>query len=97
MRDSSPGLRSAPSGLQAAARSIMHHSQLTILLVLLLSAAVSADLARTLRTGRARGRGGTITRQKRPERYWRYVYGDCAVLVLCAVALLRMIISPESF
>jgi hypothetical protein len=51
----------------------------------------------TLWTGRARGRGGTITRQQRPEKYWRYVYADCAVLVLCAAALLWMIISPESF
>jgi hypothetical protein len=75
----------------------MHRSQLTILLVLLLSAAVSADLVHTLRTGRARGRGGTITRQKRPEKFWRYVYANCAVLVFCAVVLLWVIISPESF
>jgi hypothetical protein len=54
-------------------------------------------IVRTLRTGRARGRGGTITRQKRPERYWRYVYGSCAVLLFCAVVLLWAIVSPESF
>jgi hypothetical protein len=59
----------APSGLQAAARGIMHRSQWIILLNLLPSAAVSADLFRTLRTGRARGRWGIITKQKRPERY----------------------------
>jgi hypothetical protein len=75
----------------------MHRLQLIILLDLLLSAAVSADLVRTLRTGRARGRGGIITRQKRPEKYWRYVYASGAVLVLCAVVLLWVIVSPESF
>jgi len=75
----------------------MHRSQWTILLFLLLSAAVSADLVHTLRTGRARGRGGTITRHKRPKKYWRYVYADYAVLVLCAVALLWILISPETF
>jgi hypothetical protein len=75
----------------------MHRSLSIILLDLLLSALVSADLVRTLRTGRARGRGGPITRQKRPERYWRYVYASCVILVLCVVVLLWAIISPESF
>jgi hypothetical protein len=62
--------RYPPYELWPAARSIMHRSQLIILLVLPPSAAVSADLVHTLRTGRARDRGGTITRQKRPEKYW---------------------------
>ena len=75
----------------------MHQSQLIILLNLLLSAAVSADLVFTLRTGRARGRGGTITKQKRPKKYWRYIYANCALLVLCAVVLLWVLISPETF
>jgi hypothetical protein len=39
----------------------------------------------------------SITRQKRPEMYWRYVYGSCAVLLLCAMVLLWAIVSPESF
>jgi hypothetical protein len=68
-----------------------------IVLVLLLSVLVGLDLFRTLRTGRARGRVSNITRKGRPEKYWRYVYASCAVLVLCAVALLWMIISPETF
>jgi hypothetical protein len=75
----------------------MPHAQSIILLDLLLSALVGIDLVRTLRTGRARGRGSIITRQKRPERYWRYVYSSCFILVLCAVVLLWAIISPESF
>jgi Mn2+/Fe2+ NRAMP family transporter len=75
----------------------MHRSQSLILLVLLLSAGIGADLVLTLRTGRARGRGGTITRQKRPEKYWRYVYADCAALVICAAILLWILIWPESF
>jgi hypothetical protein len=67
-----------------------------ILLVLLLSALVGADLFRTLRTGRARARSTTITRQRQPEKYWRYVYASCALLVLCAAALAWMIVSPGS-
>jgi len=69
----------------------------TIVLVLLLSVVVSVDLVHTLKTGRARGRGGTVTRQKRPEKYWRYVYASCAVLAVCAVLLVGMMISPNSF
>jgi hypothetical protein len=75
----------------------MHRSQLIILLNLLLGTFVAADLMRALRTGRARGRGGFVTRQKRPEKYWRYVYASCVVLVFCAVVLLSAIIWPESF
>ena len=68
-----------------------------VVLDALLSVLVGLDLAQTLRTGRARGRASNITRQGQPERYWRYVYASCAVLVLCAVALLWMIVSPGSF
>lgn len=59
-------------------------------------AAVGLDLLRTLRTGRAWGKGGTITRERRPERFRRYVYGDWAVLGLCAIGFLWALISPES-
>ena len=75
----------------------MHRPQLIILLGLLLIVVVGADLVRTLRTGRARGRTGTITREKRPERYWRYVYVSAAFLMLCFAALMWVLISPESF
>ena len=68
-----------------------------IVLDLLLALMVGLDLVRTLRTGRARGRGGTITRQHRPEKFWRYVYASWAMLGVCAVALVWMLVSPESF
>ena len=61
-----------------------------------LMAAVGLDLIRTLRTGRARGKGGTITRERRPERFRRYVYGDWAVLGLCVVGFFWALIWPES-
>jgi hypothetical protein len=68
-----------------------------VVLIALLSVLVGLDLARTLRTGRARGRASNITLQGQPERYWRYVYASCAILALCAVALLWMIVSPGTF
>jgi hypothetical protein len=71
--------------------------QVALVLALVLAALVGGDLARTLRTGRAHGKFGTITRAKQPGRFWRYVYGDYAVLVLCAVMLLWALISPASF
>ena len=57
---------------------------------------VGLDLARTLRTGRARGRGGTITRAKRPQRFWRYVYASWVVLAACAGLFLWILIAPET-
>jgi hypothetical protein len=72
-------------------------SQVALVLALVLAALVGGDLARTLRTGRAHGKFGTITRAHQPQRFWRYVYGDYAVLVLCAVMLLWALISPASF
>jgi hypothetical protein len=68
-----------------------------IFLVLLVIVLVGLDLFRTLRTGRARARSSTITRQHQPERYWRYVYASCAMLVLCAVALVWMLFWPGAF
>jgi hypothetical protein len=67
-----------------------------ILLVLALAAFVSFDLARTLRTGRAHGRFGTITR-KQPTRFRRYVYSNWIVLAFCIGVILWALIWPESF
>jgi hypothetical protein len=63
---------------------------------LALAAFVAIDLWKTLRTGRARGRFGTITREGRPERYWRYVYASYVVLAACAGAFLWILIAPET-
>jgi len=73
-------------------------SRLHILLLMdvALAALVGADLRKTLRTGRARGRGGTITRQRRPEKYWRYVYASYAVLAACAGLFLWILIAPQT-
>ena len=49
---------------------------------LILAAIVSFDLVRTLRTGRAHGTCGIITRKAQPGRFQRYVYGDWLVLGL---------------
>jgi hypothetical protein len=66
------------------------------LLLLLAAAYAGFDLFRTLRTGRARGRGGTITRKGRPDRYWRYVYGGFAVLLFFVAALVWAALWPDS-
>lgn len=59
----------------------MEQTTLRLLLYLLFTALVAYDLAKTLRTGKARGRGGTITRSGRPALFKRYVIGDAVVLV----------------
>ncbi|HEV3176183.1 MAG TPA: hypothetical protein VGZ72_09355 [Stellaceae bacterium] len=74
----------------------MTHAHLLLLMDVALAAFVGFDLRRTLRTGLARGRGGTITRQKRPEKYWRYVYSSYAMLAACAGLFLWILIAPES-
>jgi hypothetical protein len=57
------------------------------LLFLGLIALISFDLYQTLKTGRARGKGGTITRKRRPDAFRRYVIGDCVVLAFALSAL----------
>ena len=52
----------------------MNRSHVIILLAVALALAGGIDLTVTLRTGRARGRwSGTMTREKQPKRFWRYV------------------------
>jgi len=67
-----------------------------LLMDVALAALVSVDLARTLRTGRARSRLGTITREMRPERFWRYIYASHVVLAACAGLFLRIVIAPQT-
>ena len=69
----------------------------TIVLALVAAALVLVDLGITLRTGRARGRSGTIFRDRQPDRFKRYIYGNYIALGLCAVMILWSAFSPYSF
>lgn len=62
-----------------------------------LTAFVSFDLVRALRTGRARGRGGTVTRKGQPQRFRRYVYADFVVLAFGVIGFIWALASPASF
>lgn len=75
----------------------MPRAQFLLLIDVALAAFVSVDLIRALRTGRARGRGGTITRRGRPEKFWRHIYASYAVLAACAGILLWILIAPQTF
>ena len=77
--------------------ALMPRSSYAILLFFLLGAFVIADLANALRTGRARGRYGTITRHGQPARFWRYIYGDYLVIGFCVAAIAWALLSPQSF
>jgi len=61
---------------------------ITPIIALLLGAWVAYDLWHALKTGKARGRFGTITRKKRPKRFQWYIIGDVVVLVFCAGVVL---------
>jgi hypothetical protein len=65
-------------------------------LFLLVGAYAAFDLIRTLRTGRARGRMGTITREGQPKRFWRYVYSGWAVLAFFVAAIVWATLWPDS-
>jgi hypothetical protein len=75
----------------------MQRSNVIILLAVGLATAQAVQLTIALRTGRARGRYGTITRKGQSRRFWRYVYSAYVVLLLCAAAILWALISPASF
>jgi hypothetical protein len=54
------------------------------------------DLVRALKTGRARGRWGTITRAHQPERFWRYIYQSYALLAFLAATCVWVLVWPDS-
>lgn len=63
----------------------------------ILAVLVTLDLARVLKTGRARTwMTGTVTRAHQPAQYWRYVYQSWAMLVLCAVVVFWAVLWPDS-
>ena len=66
------------------------------MLIICLGLFVAFDLYRTLRTGRAHARFGTITR-KQEGRFRRYIYGDWVVLAFCLGVVLWVLISPDTF
>ena len=75
----------------------MHDPHNLLLLDLGVAALVALDLVRTLRTGRARGRFGTITRKARPARFWRYVYSSYVFLAGCAAVFIWILVRPATF
>jgi hypothetical protein len=75
----------------------MQRSNVIILLAVVLAVLEATDLTIALRTGRARGRGGIMTREKRPGKFWRYICGGSAVLLACVGVILWALISPSSF
>lgn len=68
----------------------------TIVLALIVAVLVIVDLQIALRTGRARGRSGTITRERQPDGFRRYIRGNYLALGLCAVMILWALFSPYS-
>jgi hypothetical protein len=69
----------------------------TVVLALIAAAFLLVDLAIALRTGRARGLSGTITREREPDKFKRHIYINCAALALCAVMILWAVFSPFAF
>jgi hypothetical protein len=69
--------------------------------IILLAAALAAtqiiQLVGAHRTGRVRERGGTMTLKGQPHRFWRSAYSAYVVLLLCVVAIVWALISPNSF
>jgi hypothetical protein len=55
---------------------------------------ISFNLARTLQTGRAAGRGRfrTITKAERPGRYWLYIYSNFVILAALVIVIIWLII-----
>jgi len=62
------------------------------ILFLVVGAYAAFDLIRTLRTGRARGRMGTITREGQPKRR----YAGWAVLAFFVAAIVWATLWPDS-
>lgn len=76
----------------------MQRSHELMLALSALTALVGVTLAVTLYTGRARSfLGGAFTRANQPQRFWRYVYSNIAILIFCAAAFLRALLWPEVF
>ena len=58
------------------------------IIALLLAGYAAFDLVKALRSGKARGRVGSIHRKTRPVAFRTYIIGDAAVIFLALVAAL---------
>jgi hypothetical protein len=74
----------------------MQRSHAVIVLFFGLAAVQGVLLAIALRTGRARGRYGTISREGQPRRFRSYVNYAYVVLLVCGGVILWALISPTS-
>ena len=74
----------------------MRDPQNLAFLILAVAGLQTFILVRALRTGRVRSRYGTVTRQRQPERYRRYVISAYVVLALCAGGFLWVEWWPDS-
>lgn len=75
---------------------MMRDPDYLLMLDLAVAVVVGWDLNRTLKTGRARGKDGTITRAHQPARFRRYVYSSCAVFAFLTASFLWVLIWPDS-
>ena len=66
-----PARRSLSMTKASGRQRQMNRSYVIIVLAGALALIDGIDLAVTLRTGRARGRSGTVTQEKQPKRFWR--------------------------
>ena len=81
---------------RACSGAEMSRLNYTIVLALIAAVFLLVDLGIALRTGRARGLSGTITREREPDRFKRHIYINYVALALCAVMILWAVLSPYS-
>jgi hypothetical protein len=81
-------------------------NQVTLLIAAVLTVYLTLDTVVILQTGKTPGlfykylryrrRYGPITRKGNPRRFWIYIFGNLAVLVMCIAYLAWALISPET-
>ena len=60
----------------------------------ILFVSIARDLRRTLRTGVARGKWGSFSRERNPQRFSRYVYASYVMIAFCVIVLFWVILKP---
>jgi hypothetical protein len=62
------------------------------------AALILFNVISALRTGRALSMWtGAFTRTGQPRRFWRFIYANCAILLLYVGLILWALIWPETF